>query len=61
MQSVVEPASVAEVLPEMIYGNDSDFAWKTVVDFTENVILGLFDTALEFGLGHINGYPWGKR
>lgn len=39
VQSVVEPATVAEVLTEVIDGDYSYLAWEAVVDLLEDVVL----------------------
>ena len=43
VQPIVEPATIAKVLLEMIYGYDTNLARKTVMNFLDNVILGLGD------------------
>lgn len=41
VQSVVEPAPIPEVLLEVVDGSDAHLARKPVVDFLDDVILGL--------------------
>ena len=41
VQTVVEPATITEVLLEVVDGSDAHLARKTVVDFLDDVILSL--------------------
>ena len=43
MQATIKPATITEVLLEMVDGNDTDLARKAVMNFLDNVILGLGD------------------
>ena len=43
MQATIKPATITEVLLEMIYGYDTNLARKPVMNFLDNVILGLGD------------------
>ena len=43
MEAVVEPSSVTEVLFEMVDGNDTHLARKTVADLLHDVVFGSFD------------------
>ena len=43
MQATIKPATIAKVLLEMIYGYDTNLARKPVMNFLDNVILGLGD------------------
>ena len=40
MQATIKPATITEVLLEMIYGYDTNLARKPVMNFLDNVILG---------------------
>ena len=43
MQATIKPATITEVLLEMVYGYDTNLARKPVMNFLDNVILGLGD------------------
>ena len=43
MQPVVEPATIAKVLLEVVDGSDAHLAGQPVVDFLQGVILGFLD------------------
>ena len=46
MQPVVEPATIAKVLLEVVDGSDAHLAGQPVVDFFDDVILSLGDQFL---------------
>ena len=46
MQPVVEPATIAKVLLEVVDGSDAHLAGQPVVDFLDDVILGFHDQFL---------------
>ena len=43
MQATIKPATITEVLLEMVDGYDTNLARKAVMNFLDNVILGLGD------------------
>ena len=46
MQATIKPATITEVLLEMVDGNDTDLARKPVMNFLFNVVFCLFDQFL---------------
>ena len=40
VQAIVEPATITEVLFEVVYGHDTDFSGQPVIDFLQDVIFG---------------------